>query len=114
MSDYRVITTAVMPDIATVRLYDETLDHVRKEHPEVPAELPCIVGAVETAIVSPTHIEQGHGASYVFVSEETTNATGNPLRVPVKPLGEGSARVQTFYFAETSGVRNIVWRRSDA
>lgn len=101
-----------MPDHVTeVRVYDETLDHVRRRHPEVPAELPSIAHAVAEAIDNPTHIEKSHSNSYVFVSYASTNRSGDPLRVPVKIVEGTSARMKTFYFASLSYDPEIIWQK---
>lgn len=45
----------------------------------------------------------------------TTNYAGQPLRVAVKVIGEGtSARASTFYFASPTSARQYVYRRDDA
>jgi hypothetical protein len=112
VSDYKIITTSVLKDIEEVRLYEDTSEHIRENHPEVPILLPSVQSAVEKAIVEPTHVEQSYGGSYVFVDRESTNRSGDPLRVPVKLIGERSGRVRTAYFAETTGP-NVVWRRDN-
>jgi hypothetical protein len=98
-----------------VRLYDETIEHIKEEHQEVPIELPSMIHAIGTTITQPTHVESSYGGSFVFVDSRTTNASGDPFRVPVKPIaGTTSARIRTAYFA-TADVpeEQIVWRRSD-
>ena len=113
MTDYYVIFTNILPDVAEVRFYEETVDHVIAEHPEVPIELPSIRTAVGSAITNPTHIESSYNNSLVFVDANTTNASGDPLRVPVKQVSGNSARVKTVYFASSTGEPNIIWRRED-
>lgn len=113
MSDpFEVIYTGVLPVLTEVRLYDSAISHVRQEHPEVPIYLPCIFTAVQTAIIKPTHVEASYGNSVVFVDADTTDASGNPLRIPIKIVDGTSGRIKTFYFASTSGVRNVVWERA--
>lgn len=109
--EYTLIKTTVFTGVTEVRFYEETVGHIKEEHPEIPIELPSIHGSVEKCIVSPTHVEGSYGNSFVFVDAESTNASGDPLRVPVKIVEGTSARVKTAYFASTSGERNIVWRR---
>jgi hypothetical protein len=109
---FTLITTTVFSNVETVRFYDETLEHIKEQHPEIPIELPSIHQSVERAIVHPSHIEASYSNSYVFVDAETTNAFGDPLRVPVKIVEGTSARVKTVFFATTSGAPNIVWRKS--
>lgn len=113
-TDIKVIETGVLDTLTTVHLYDETIVKVATKHPEVPAELPCMVTAVETAISSPTHVEASHSNSFVFVDAGTTNKSGDPLRVPVKVVDGTSGRVKSFYFATPEGEREIIWRRNDA
>ncbi len=113
MSDFRIIETSIISELKEVRLYDETIQHICKEHPEVPINLPSIVIGVEQAVANPTHVEKSYESSYVFVDESSTNSTGDPLRVPVKVIGERSGRIRTAFFASTSGPKEIVWRRSD-
>jgi hypothetical protein len=110
--EFKIIKSTVIDGLEEVRLYDETVDKIRRNHPEVPIELPSLHAAVENAIIQPTHVESSHEGSYVFVDSETTNRSGDPLRVPVKPLGSGSGRVRTAYFASTA-TRPIIWRRKD-
>ena len=113
-TDYRTIYTNVIPEVDTVRFYQETIVHVKAQHPEVPIELPCVDTAVSKAIAEPTHVESSYSNSFVFVDAGSTNRSGDPLRVPVKIIeGTTSARVKTVYFASTEADNNVIWRRSD-
>jgi hypothetical protein len=100
MIGYKVISTSVFSGLTLVRLYDETIEKVEIEHSEIPVRLRCIQAAVENAIIEPTHIERSYGHSYVYTDATTTNASGDPLRVPIKVVEGTSGRVKTFYFAE--------------
>ena len=115
MSDFKIIITSVIPEVTSVRFYDETVLHVKEEHPEVPIELPSIEGAVNTTLTAPTQIERSHSNSYVFVHDGMTNKSGDPLRVPVKMIdGTTSGRIRTVYFAsKETPVQSIVWRRDN-
>ncbi|WP_341912834.1 hypothetical protein [Ferrovibrio terrae] len=110
MTDYKVIKTNVVPGLTEVRFYQETVGHIRERHPEVPIELPSIEGALASAISDPTHVEKSYGGSYVFVDANSTNRSGDPFRVAVKPVEEGSGRVRTAYFASTDHEPEIIWR----
>lgn len=113
MSDeFTLIKTAVFSGVTDVRFYDDTIEHIKENHPEVPILLPSIYSGVERCLLQPTHIEGSYGNSYVFVDAQSTNASGDPLRVPVKIVEGTSARVKTVLFASSSGTPNIVWRRS--
>jgi hypothetical protein len=109
----KIIETNVLPEMTHVRLYEETIDHVREEHPEIPAELPSILDAVTNAVQRPTHVERSYSNSVVFVDSDSTDGSGNPLRVPLKHVQEKSGRVKTFYFASTEDDPEIIWRRDD-
>ena len=112
MSAFRTIRTGVLSQVSNVRLDDETIDHVRAHHPEVPAILPSMIAAVENTLLNPTHIEKSRSHSYVYVDAQTTNASGDPFRVPVKLIDGTSALVKTFFFASTRvSDEAIVWRR---
>jgi hypothetical protein len=102
--------------VTEARLYDETIDHVAEGHPEIPIILPSLVTAVQGAITAPTLVENdpARPSAFVFVDEKTTNASGDPLRVPIKVIKGTSGLVKTFYFATSEGPRNIIWRRDDA
>ena len=110
-----IITVTSTPEVATVHLYEETLVHVQERHPEVQPLLPTIVAAVETAVFSPTRVEQDRPNAFTFVDENSTNAEGDPFRVAVRlvPGTERSARVTTFYFASTDYVPNTIFRREN-
>jgi hypothetical protein len=98
--------------VRTVRLYEETIVYIIEGNPEVPFGLPSFTHAISGAITLPTHVEKSYGSSYVFVDSESTNASGDPLRVPVKLVEGTSGRVTTAFFATTRGPREIIWRRT--
>lgn len=108
---YEVIETRSISQITSVRLYEETVDHIHEEHPELQVHLPSVRGAITSTISNPTHVEADPRGSYIFVDEATTNSSGNPLRVPVKAVEGTSGLVKTAFFAETKSSRTIVWRQ---
>jgi hypothetical protein len=106
-----LVKTTAVPAVTEVRFYADTEQHIRDEHPEVPIDLPSIYGAVRKAVEAPSHVEKSYANSYVFVDKTSTNASGDPLRIPVKVVGTStSARVKTVYFASTPSGANVVWR----
>lgn len=111
MTDYKVISTNILSSLTEVRFYEETVSHVKEEHPEVPIELPCVASAVEGAIKNPTHVESSYGNSVIFVDAGTTNKAGEPLRVPVKHVAGTSGRIKTVYFASGNSTPNVIWRK---
>ena len=111
--DYLTIDSTVIDEVSQVRFYEETVDHINEQHPEVKVELPSIFGAVTSTLTNPTHVERSYGTSYVFVDANSTNASGDPLRVPVKVISGTSSVVKTAFFASTTGERDIIWRESD-
>ena len=107
------IMTAVIAELAEVRLYGETVDKVRFGHPEVPAHLPSVVAAVANAVTNPSFVERIDDENYVYVDTRTTNASGDPLRVPVKRIEGTSGRVKSFYFASSERPVRVIWRKAD-
>jgi hypothetical protein len=113
---YILFKTSVIPEVTEVRVYSETLDHVQENHPELGGifpQLPMATSGVGVAYVDPTHVENPRPGAYVFVDATSTNAEGDPLRAPVKVIENTSALAKTFYFAETTGNANIVWRKDE-
>ena len=108
---YRVIKTNVLPQLTEVRLYEDTVEKIARGHREVPIELPMMQDAIATAVANPTHVESSYRGSYVYVDAESTNASGDPLRVPVKPIEGTSGRVRSAFFASSEDNPEIVWRR---
>lgn len=112
-NQYREFSTNVIPQVSVVRLYEETITKVKTGHPEVPITLPSMEDAVENAVKNPTHVEKSYSNSYVYVDANSTNVSGDPMRVPVKVVSGTSARVKSIYFASTNSTDNVIWRRSD-
>jgi hypothetical protein len=110
-----VVETSVIPQVRHVRIYESTIQHVIDYHPEIGrnAALPVIQDAVAAAIRDPASVEESYNRSYVFVEENSTDATGNPLRVAVRVVSETSARMKSFYFAEPETEKPVIYRRSD-
>jgi hypothetical protein len=108
---YITIKTTAIQAVTEVRFYAETEQHISEEHPEVPVNLPSVHDAIEKAVAAPTHVEQSYANSYVYVDATSTNASGDPLRVPVKVVGTGtSGRLRTAYFAPMPASANVIWR----
>jgi hypothetical protein len=68
--------------------------------------------AVGNAIAAPTRIEESYNRSYIFIDEGTTNASGDPLVVPVKVVEGTSARVKSFFFGSNDPNAVVLWRKS--
>ncbi|HVW73166.1 MAG TPA: hypothetical protein VHC39_05980 [Rhizomicrobium sp.] len=109
--DYKTISTTVTDVVTEVRFYTETVEHIKANHPEVPIELPCITGAIETCIVDPTYIEDSRNNSVVFVDEDSTNSEGYPLRIPIKRIEEKSGLLKTAFFGPTTENATIIYRK---
>jgi hypothetical protein len=108
----RIILTTTVSNLTEVRFYESTIDHIRERHPEVPIELPSLYFAMEKAIANPTHVESSHSNTYVFVDTTTTNAAGDPFRIPVRLIaGTTSGRITTAYFAKKVGAVNYLYEK---
>jgi len=108
---YHIVKTAAFPLITEVRIYDETLDHIRENHPEVPIDFPSLMDGLSNTICHPTHVESGKRTdTFVFVSVENTNASGDPFRVPIKVIEGTSGLLKTAFFATPENPLPVVWR----
>lgn len=116
MSDPKIIRTTVISNVTEVHIYPETIQKIKEGHPEVPVELPSVEAAIENAIVNPTHVEKSYNRSYVFVDASSTNWSGDPLRVPVKVVGDEestSSRLKSAYFALADVTDLVIWQKED-
>lgn len=115
MSQIRRVITTVINEVQMVAIYPETIHHIIRNHPEIGrnAELPSILHAIETTLTNPSRVERSYNNSFVFVDQNSTNASGEPLRVPVKLVVGTSARMKSAYFASTQGSRDVIWTRTD-
>jgi hypothetical protein len=115
VNNFKVFKTSAVSSLTEVRLYDDVFEHVKESHGDdfagsLSFPLPSIVHAVGNAIMDPTHVEEGHSNSVVFVDVNSTNASGDPLRVPVKIITGASGRVKTFFFASSNATPKIIFR----
>lgn len=113
-SEFKSIATSVIPEIKQVRLYSETMTKVLERHPEV-GRLPDPVDAIADTISHPSLVYSSTsdpGRSFVFVNEVYT-FNGHPLRVTVKLVDSGSARVQTAYFSGSRYSGTMLWSKSN-
>ncbi len=109
---FRVISTTAFPLITHVRVYDETIDHIRDEHPEIPIDLPSLLHGVTNTLQNPSYVEQGNRPNtYVYVDSTSTNVSGDPLRVPVKVIEGTSGLLKTAFFATPENPQTIVWTK---
>lgn len=110
---YAEVKSAIVNELESIRLYHETVQKVEEGHPEVRSDLPSIIAAVHNAVTNPTLVAKSYGSSYIYVDHGSTNASGDPLRVPVKVVGEKTGRIRSFFFAEANFDEDVVYRRSD-
>ena len=111
--DFLVIST-VIPGVSSVRLYLETIEHIRERHPEV-VDLAGVDGIVAT-VSTPTRVHDGNtdpGETFVFVSDNVRYGNAS-LHVPVKWVDGTSGRVRTAIFKSGSSTSQVLWRVADA
>jgi hypothetical protein len=112
--DFTSITVTGIPWLTSVRLYDETIEHICAGHPEFRHGLPVFMDGIVRALSKPDIIHDSMtrpGRSVVFVSGEFTYRS-NPVHIPVRILTDTtSGRVQTAYFsAAGTYVGKPLWR----
>ncbi len=114
MSDeFVLIETNLIPQLTTVRFYEETWVTLRGKHSEFTAESQKkdIVNAVRI----PTEVYDSKtrpGKSFVFVDRKSTYM-GNALVVPVSVVEGTSGRVQTAYYRGTAYNSPLLWKTKD-
>ena len=110
--DYTVVPVPGSSSLTKVRLYDETWDHIAKEHPEFRLQLPSQRAALEDAVAKPTAIHASTTdpeKTVVFVSESFTYFD-DPVIVPVRRVPDTtSGRVVTAYFSSSTYLGPILW-----
>jgi hypothetical protein len=107
------IETAVIPELQTIELYESTTDHIRERHPELsyPTMEAAVIAAVSTTTTS-VHASRTSKSSVIFVDSQTTNTSGDSLRVPVKIMGDGVGIIRTAYFSSVQSPGEVIWRRA--
>lgn len=113
--EYRTVQVSCVPGLNEVRVYEETLQHVLENHPEISRTFvgaPSFNHAVDVTISDPTFVEKSYANSVVFVNESMTNWDGQPLRVPVKVLSEfQSGYMKTAFFGTTDAPGEFVYKK---
>ena len=110
---YWQITSTAIAEIESVRLYEETVEHVKERHPEVVGTVG--VEGMKQTISAPTHVFQSKTDpkdGFVFVSDNVS-FQGNPLHVPVKRVEGTSGRVLTAYVSNRPYSSKPLWERGD-
>ena len=100
---YRLIETTAIPGVRTVRLYEETWEHIAEQHPEFQNRIPALKHAVLDTISNPTLVCASRtqpATSVVFASSNNLKGGTHMLSVPVRIVaGTVSGRVTTAMFA---------------
>lgn len=111
---YTEIETGAINEVASVRVYDETIHHMGDAHPELRNFIPSLEFALHDTISRPTEVYAGnppHTNAFKFRSSNHLHG-GNPLVVAVKVVEGTSGLCKTAYFpSEVTG--SLVWRSSD-
>ena len=98
--DEFVETPTAFPGLKVVRVYKETVEKVKKGHPEIFLREDG-EGLILKAVSQPTSVQvKTHSTdndTFVMVSKDI-NHKGNPLYIPVKEVEQNSGRVITAYF----------------
>ncbi len=113
--EYRTVPVTCVPGLEYVRIYQEILQHVLENHPEISRTFvgtPSFNFAIDTAISDPSRVEKSYGNSIVFVHETSTNWRGNPLIVPVKLLAESqSGYMKTAFFGTSDAPGELIYTK---
>ena len=106
-----IFTSAILPNVQQIFLSDDTWRHILEDHSIF--GLPCVEAAIGNAVtVSTTSVHQSrtNQRSVVFVDANSTNIHGEPLRVPVKIIGNNTGFITSAYFASSKSHGFEIWR----
>jgi hypothetical protein len=108
--DYISFSVLVLPKPLEVRLYQETMVKIARDHPEFELQLPSYETGIGRALATPDSIHSSttRPTSLVVVSSAFTY-NGDSVFVPVKLITESSARVQTAYFSSGAPPGAVLW-----
>jgi hypothetical protein len=109
-----VFTSLILQNVQQILLSKETLNHILEDHSIF--GLPSIEAAIGSAVtVSATSVHQSRTnyRSVVFVDSNSTNIYGEPLRVPVKIVGNNTGFITSAYFASSKSHGIEIGGRSD-
>lgn len=106
-----IFSSQILSDVQQIVLSQETWDHILKDHGIF--GLPTFQTAIENAVtISATTVHQSrtNPRSVVFVDANSTNIHGEPLRVPVKIVGNSTGFITSAYFAASKSHGDEIWR----
>lgn len=108
----RQIVQSPVPSVLPghIVLYEQTWSqHISTRHTDVPLH------EIETTMSDPCEIctSTTTPGSFVLVNTLATNEYGDQLRVPIKPLGDGTNVVTTAYYGMAPH-GTTTWKRGDA
>lgn len=111
-SPFKSIQSTIIPNLQEILFYESALAHLVEGHPEF--LLPSLHRAIESAVsitATSVHVSSTSPSSVIFVDSNTTNRRGQPLRVPVKLLGNSTGSIKTAYFASSKSPDVEIWRK---
>jgi hypothetical protein len=109
----KLITTNIVPVLREILLADDTWAHIQKQHPEFKKHNWLYDAVVET-LIAPTSVHQSttRADSLVFLNVETTNESGDALKVPVGLKPEQIGFVRTAYFSGSKSPGILIWSKT--
>ena len=107
----KIVTSGVPHLYPDVHIYDTVLSHISDNHPEEHSRLDDIYQTIE----KPDLIYQSktHNTSVILVNTSSTSASGDPLRVIVKNVSDGTALMSTAYFTSSANQGLLLWTLND-
>jgi hypothetical protein len=97
--------------VEKVDLYDSTLAHIEKYHPEEYKRLPEIIATIEGSATR-IHKSKTHPTSIVLVNDNvTSSADGDPLRLPIKIYDDKSGILSTAHFTSSTDQGPLLWSK---
>lgn len=113
--DFREIATTAIPEVTSVRFYDETVEHIAL-HPEMRILIPSLEAAIDDTIANPTEVYRSnapHVDSFKYRSSNYLHGD-KPMVVAVKIVEGTSALLKTAYFPATCTGTQVKGEDSEA
>ena len=102
-----IVSSGVPELVREVYIYDTTKEKIRQKHPREYENWVSVVGTIE----SPTRVHKSktHDRSIVFINDAATSPGGDPMRVPVKVMSDGTGIMGTAHYSSSKDQGILLW-----
>lgn len=109
----KVVSSGFPQLVQRVNIYNSVLDKIREKHPEEFSPIDEVYSTIE-GDATRIHKSRTNASAVVFVNDEATSTSGDPLRVPVKIYADGSGIMSTAHFTSSKDQGELLWSKANA